>query len=336
MKKHITHIGEVCNEWCQEWRMYDRVLPLGLLVGVLLFLLYFVTISAPLNFPGATYVKVPKDQSFDEIAQNLEERNIIRSALAFRLFARLYGPQTHLMSGEYFFSEPITVVSVARRLMRGDFELLPIKVTLPEGTTAEQMAELLAKKIPDFDHEEFLEKAKPKEGYLFPDTYFFLPGAEPDEVLEVLEENFTRQINDPRVQEALAKFDKPLSDVIIMASLLEKEAAKTKDRQMIAGILWKRIAINMPLQVDAVFPYIIGKNTFNITRAELRTDSPYNTYTNKGLPIGPIANPGLDSILAAMTPVKTNYLFYLSDLNSQFHFSPTYSEHLAKQRKYLP
>lgn len=92
----------------------------------------------------------------------------------------------------------------------------------------------------------------------------------------------------------------------------------------------------MPLQVDAVFPYIIGKNTFDLTRADLKVDSPYNTYKYKGLPVGPIANPGLDSMVAAMTPVKSNYIFYLTDMQSQFHFSVTYAQHLANQKKYLP
>ena len=92
----------------------------------------------------------------------------------------------------------------------------------------------------------------------------------------------------------------------------------------------------MPLQVDAVFPYIIGKNTFDLTRADLKVDSPYNTYKYKGLPVGPIANPGLDSMVAAMTPVKSNYIFYLTDMQSKFHFSVTYAQHLANQKKYLP
>jgi UPF0755 protein len=240
------------------------------------------------------------------------------------------------MSGEYFFSEPITVLDVARRLMRGHFELIPLKITIPEGFSARQMATLLAKKIPDFDGEEFYEQAKAKEGYLFPDTYFFLPGTEPEKVIGILEENFRRQTNDPKVQEALKKSGKTLREVVIMASLLEKEAAKTEDRRMVAGILWKRISIGMPLQVDAVFPYIIGKNTFDLTRADLKVDSPYNTYKYKGLPVGPIANPGLDSMVAAMTPVKSNYIFYLTDMQSKFHFSVTYAQHLANQKKYLP
>ena len=114
-----------------------------------------------------------------------------------------------------------------------------------------------------------------------------------------------------------------------------EEAPDTKDRRIIAGILWKRITIGMPLQVDAVFPYIININSLQLTKSELQTNSPYNTYTNKGLPPGPIASPGLDAILAAVNPTKTNYLYYLSDLKGNMHYCPTYACQLANQRKYL-
>ena len=120
-----------------------------------------------------------------------------------------------------------------------------------------------------------------------------------------------------------------------MASLLEREVPLTYDRRVVAGILWKRIRLGMPLQVDAVFPYIIGKNSFNLTKSDLATDSPYNTYLYKGLPAGPIANPGLDAILAAVTPLPTSYLYYLSDKYGNLHYSATYEQHLANKHKYL-
>jgi len=120
-----------------------------------------------------------------------------------------------------------------------------------------------------------------------------------------------------------------------MASILEKEGATTKDREMISGILWKRISIGMKLQVDAVFPYIIGVNSLQLTKAQLQTDSPYNTYTHAGLPPGPISNPSMDSIMAAITPTKSNYLFYLSDLHSVMHYCANYACQQANAAKYL-
>lgn len=333
---HIIRTAGVCNAWCRQWRMYDRLLPTAFLCGILVFLLYFIVAAPPFDFPSATLVKVSKGETIEEVAADLQKKHIIRSTFMFKFVARLYGSREAAVKGEYFFPGPQTIFTIGKRLARGDFELVPVRVTLPEGSSTAEMAKILTQKIADFDTETFLKLAQEKEGFLFPDTYFFLPGQEPESVLSVLQNNFDNHIAEVNVQEALLEFNKPLKDIIIMASLLEKEASDFEDKRIIAGILWKRISINMPLQVDAVFPYIIGKNSFDLTRADLKVDSPYNTYTHKGLPIGPITNPGIESILAAMTPVKTNYLYYLSDLNSQFHFSATYKQQLANQKKYLP
>lgn len=266
----------------------------------------------------------------------LKDKHIIHSTYMFEVVARMYGAKTQVVAGEYFFPSAQNVLTVARRLAHGDYELIPVKVTIPEGVNSFQMANILAQKIPDFDKQAFLEDSQSKEGYLFPDTYFFLPGQDPLVIISTLESNFQRHITDPAAEQQITMFGKPLADIVTMASLLEKEANDSVSRRMIAGILWHRIAIGMPLQVDAVFPYILGKNTFQLSRADLRTDSPYNTYINKGLPPGPITNPGLDSILAAANPTKSNYLFYLSDMHGNFHYSVNYKEQLSNQKKYLP
>jgi UPF0755 protein len=154
-------------------------------------------------------------------------------------------------------------------------------------------------------------------------------------VVTALENNLKINLADTNLQNAIAKYGKPLPEVLVMASILQKEAASLKDRQAIAGLLWHRIVIGMPLQVDAVFPYILGKNTFQVTKTDLATTSAYNTYVNKGLPPGPIDNPSMQAILAAVTPVKSNYVYYMSDLQGNLHFCITYTCQLANQRKYL-
>jgi len=168
---------------------------------------------------------------------------------------------------------------------------------------------------------------------MFPDTYFFHPGQSTETILSVFDNNFRTKMFG--VQKQLAASGHTLDELVVMASILEKEASKTKDRQMIAGVLWHRIDIGMPLQVDAVFPYIIGKNTFELTTDDLKFDSPYNTYKYKGLPPGPIDNPGLDSIVAAATPIKTKYIYFLSDKNGIFHYATTYAQHMAYRKQYL-
>ena len=321
--------------WYEEWLAYDRILPTAFLSGVLLFLLYFLTFAPPTEFPVGSYVKIEKGETYTQIGQALKSKHIIRSVYLFEFWTRVFHGNPELAAGEYFFSGPETVLTVGRRLAHADRELSSVRVTIPEGTSSKEIATILTKKIPDFDVVAFLNQAKPKEGYLFPDTYFFLPGESASAILSSLETNFKNHISDNTTELTLENFGKPLGEIVAMASLLEKEASDTHSRRVIAGILWKRIAIGMPLQVDAVFPYILGKNTFQLTMADLRTNSPYNTYTNKGLPPGPIVNPSLDSILAAATPIKTSYLFYLSDMKSNLHYSATYKEQLANQRKYL-
>jgi UPF0755 protein len=300
-------------------------------VGVLF--IYFAFIAAPFQFPAGAYVSIPSGTTLDEAAASLKERNIIRSAYLFEVLVRMAGSQHHLIAGEYFFPGKESVLSVALRLGAGDFEVDPARVRVFEGSTVEEIGALLNKSIPDFDLAAFMREARGKEGYLFPDTYFFMPGQDEHAILGAFANNFATHI--AKIQSQIDASGHSLSDVIVMASILEREAASTYDRRVIAGILWKRIKLGMPLQVDAVFPYIIGKNSFDLTRDDLKTESPYNTYVNKGLPPGPIANPGLDAILAAVTPIQTSYVYYLSDNEGVMHYSDTYAQHLAAKQKYL-
>jgi UPF0755 protein len=126
-----------------------------------------------------------------------------------------------------------------------------------------------------------------------------------------------------------------LSLLVIMASLLEREAKTLADKRMVAGILWNRIKIGMPLQVDAVFGYIHDRATYSPSFDDLHVDSPYNTYLNKGLPPGPIDNPGLDSIIAAATPTKTSDLYYLTGSDGQMHYAKTFEQHKQNRALYL-
>jgi UPF0755 protein len=131
------------------------------------------------------------------------------------------------------------------------------------------------------------------------------------------------------------RFGKPEGDIIKMASIVEEEGRTMETREIIAGILWKRISIKMPLQVDSSFKYINGKTTATLTTEDLKIDSPYNSYTNRGLPPTPISNPGLAAIRATINPIKTPYLYFLSDKNGNMHYAITFEEHVENKLKYL-
>ena len=207
------------------------------------------------------------------------------------------------------------------------------RVTIPEGLSNGEIAALLQDAMPDFDRARFEKVAAKKEGYLFPDTYSFKAGSSAEEIIAEMERNFAERVLP--LEAAIRDFGRSFRDVVIMASLIEGEVRTAETRRQVSGILWKRLDRGMPLQVDAVFPYIIGRNTFEITTDDLKMDSPYNTYRFAGLPLGPINNPGLDAITAAITPTPSNFMYYLTDPEGDIHYATTHAEHLVNRAKYL-
>ncbi|NOY35899.1 MAG: endolytic transglycosylase MltG [bacterium] len=302
----------------------------NIIIFVAYFFLIFFTLSAralfsaPDNFPANSLVSVKEGSALSQIGSRLEADNIIKSDTSFVVFVKMFGLERAIKSGDYFFEKPNSLFRVIRRLVAADFEIKPMKVTVPEGATLSDIADIFAAAgFENFDKEEFLAITAGKEGRLFPDTYFFLPTATARQVAEAMKRNFKKRVGDIE------------NNVLVMASLIEKEIAHRGDRRIVSGILWKRISVGMPLQVDAVFPYIKGKNNGRVTFSDLKIKSPYNTYLNKGLPPAPIANPGLDAIDAARHPEKSPYWFYLSGRDGVTHFSKTFEEHKRNRAKYL-
>jgi UPF0755 protein len=308
----------------------------GVTVGFFVFAglwLFYGIYQPSAVFPVRTIITIPEGTTLTDAAQMLEHEGAIRSALALRIITRFMGDGVQVQAGDYFFDRPLHILEITKRVTRGEFGLEPIDITIPEGATTYQMAEIFADKLMRFDPATFLMLAREKEGYLYPDTYTFLPNATVSQVLDALERTFYERIRP--LEGTIAASGKPIHEIITMASLLEKEAWDAEERKQIAGVLWHRIDINMPLQVDAVFGYIKGTNTFNPKFSDLEIDSPYNTYKNKGLPPGPIGSPSISSIEAAAQPVPTDALFYLHGKDGVLRVSKNFKEHLANRRKYL-
>jgi len=289
--------------------------------------------NAPDSFPQRALITIEKGETLSEIAQALADQDIIWSQFVFKTWVVLIGGTRNIQAGDYFFANPEGALTVARRVSGGEYHLTSVRIVIPEGTTLRDMARMYAERLERFDPEEFLKITKGKEGYLFPDTYFFLPNTSAKQVADKMEAEFNERII--AISGEISAFGEPLNGIVTMASLLEEEARQYETRQIIAGILWRRIEIGMPLQVDAVFPYIIGKNTFELTTEDLAVDSPYNTYKYRGLPPGPITNPGIDAIRAAVNPIETDYLFYLSDSEGRMHYAEDFEGHKANKAKYL-
>lgn len=288
---------------------------------------------APDNFPERKIISIPKNTYLSEAAKIFHDKGVIRSEFMFKIYAVLASGHRQIQAGDYLFSEPQSALRIAYRTTHGVQDLPKISVTLYEGMTVKDMGVQIKKNIPSFDNTTFYNMAKSFEGYLFPDTYFFYSNVTPDQVIETLRNNFNQKIKTALLD--IQASGKSLQDVIAMASIVEREATSSTDRKMIAGVLWKRISIGMPLQVDPPFYYILGKDSSQITLKDLAMDSPYNLYKNKGLPPTPITNPGMSSILATVNPTSSKNLFFLSDKKGAIHYAPTYEGHIANKLKYL-
>lgn len=302
--------------------------------GLIFLLLVLLTSQffSPRDFPVGSIVHIESGASLQNISTYLEENKIIRSPMIFRMAIILMEREKNIIAGDYLLEKRLGVLTVAKRLVTNESKLQDKKLTIPEGWEIREIGEYLEKNLIDFDKKLFYELAKDKEGYLFPDTYFFSPSTKPDAVIKKMEDNFKDKVmNIP----GIFSNTKSLDEIIIMASILEGEAKTTEARKIVSGILWKRLAIGMPLQVDATFKYINGKNTYELSLDDLKIDSPYNTYKYRGLPPTPINNPGLDSIMSAMNPTKTNYLYFLSSRDGKMYYASTFEGHQVNRERYL-
>jgi UPF0755 protein len=235
--------------------------------------------------------------------------------VAFESFMMILGEEKHIISADYLFENKLTVWQVARRIGGGLHHMAPIVITIPEGFDINQIADTAGLKLTNFNKAQFQLEAKGLEGYLFPDTYFFLTNANETDVIKSMSDNFEKKITPllPLIASSDKTANRTERDIIIMASIIEREAKGDIDRGIISGILWNRIKIGMPLQVDAAL----------------------STYKVKGLPKNPIGNPGLLAILASIHPQISPYLYYLHDKDGNIYYAKTFIEHQANIKKYL-
>lgn len=296
------------------WKSHKVLYPIFILCFIILAL--YSIFRAPtetlgiVNKQGIT-LHVSKGESLADIIKEAKEKKLVRSEDTLKIFITLLGASHKIPIGDYVFRESVSLPTVALRLATGRHGIEPLKITLKEGLTNEDMADVLSGKIATFRRDLFLSDEKSKQGYLFPDTYFFFPMTTTEEILDELTNNFKNRIKP--FENDISKSGHSMGDIIVMASLIEKEASGPNDAPIISGILWKRIGKGMPLQVDA----------------------DRSTYKNAGLPQAPIANPGLVSIKASLYPSESPYLYYIHDKDGDVHFAENYTKHKANIAKYL-
>lgn len=302
---------------------------------IIVFIFAFLSFLSlpPFGFPKGNTISIRTGASLSDVSLLLKNENIIRSQNLFEFCAKVVGGTKPILAGQYLFKEPISACFVAYRISHGVSGIPAVRITIPEGMSNKEIALLLASKLTRFDGAFFLEFARAKEGFLFPDTYFFNSGVVAQGVEMIMNDNFSKKIEP--WSGAIEASGHTLHDIVIMASILEKEATTEEDKAIVSGILWKRISKGMPLQVDATFMYLLGKKSNELTAADLQIKSAYNTYRNKGLPAGPIGNPGIAAIRAAIQPTASPYVYYLSDDSGVMHYAKTFEEHKVNKAKYL-
>lgn len=281
---------------------------------------------------------IKKGESLGEIAQNLEEEGLVRSSLAFQFTAVKLGVTRKIQAGDFRLNPGMTPEEIAQELTFGTLDRW---VILIEGWRREQIAEKVATELEGeaglFNQVEFLSLTKNLEGRLFPDTYLIPKDADVQRVVSYLTTNFDKKTKDLGVDQR----------TLILASIVEREVKFAEDRPIVAGILFNRLNLGMPLQADATVQYALATKNCqlktkdcewwpkNLDKEDLRIESPYNTYLYTGLPPTPICNPGLASIEAALNPQETDYWFYLSDREGYIHYAKTLEEHNINIERYL-
>jgi len=308
--------------------VYVSVLLSGALLATMA---WFVFLSPPKSFPSGSIIAVESGASVTRIAYELHDAGVVRSPVLYAGFMRIAGAAPD--AGKYVFHKPVGLFTVMYRTAVGGYGLTPMRVAIEPGATVREIARELKEAFPDFDESEFLDEALPLEGYLYPDTYEFYPDLTAEDAFTAMFGNFDAKT--ASIRGAMAASPHSEKDLLVMASILEKEGRGLEEKRAIAGVLWHRLEIGMPLQVDAVFSYIKDVPLYSPSLSDLKIESPYNTYLNKGLPPGPIGNPSASSMLAAATPMKTTALFYLTGDDGVTRFAKTFDEHKRNRANYL-
>lgn len=269
------------------------------------------------------------------IAANLAQKNVIRSSTGFYLLVKLLGIERQLQAGDYRLTRAMDAKSIATELTHGISDLW---ITVLEGWRDEEIAGKIVKDL-DIPEQEFLKVAK--EGYMFPDTYLVPRDATAAGVAKMLMDNFNTKITS-QMRDDAKKTGLTMNEVVILASIVEREGRTAEDRPVIAGILLKRLKADWPLQVDATLQYALGYQSSEKTwwkkslfDEDKKIQSPYNTYANTGLPPKPICNPGIESLKAVIYSTSSEYWYYLHDTAGVVHYGKTIDDHNTNITKYL-
>ncbi len=334
-----------------------------LLILLLVVVLAITTVFMFLQGLGSAYrpddetyvqVTIPEGTAASGISAILEENGVVKSAGSFTLYTRMHKLASRYQAGHYALSPSMTMAEIADIISTG--KVNTIKLTIPEGFTEYDIADRIAKQdglsrkkfvkalesgryVEDYS---FLRNAQQNEhmleGYLMPDTYSVPAGASEDEVVRMLLDGHESLFTD-KMRSQAEKLGRTENEIMIIASIIEKECADVSDQPIVASVIYNRLKIDYPLQMDSTIQYVLGLDGVrkeDLLNVDTEIESPYNTYTNAGLPAGPICNPGASAVKAALKPAKTDYMYFVldDDLSGKMAFSKDYEDFLKDKDAY--
>lgn len=304
-----------------------------LLAPMLLFLIWSYLTKPPVEFPLNQDFVIETGSSLRQIVKQAKEANLIRSEYIFLTELKFHRKADSVKAGKYSFEKPLTTAELAEQFFLGNPKADLINLTHIEGESVKSFAIKTENKLTNFSAAEFIEINKLNEGFLFPETYFVPKDFTAVELTELMLETFTektKELNQQNEEHFLS-----WNEIIILASILEREANSEESKKMVSGILQNRLKLGMALQADASIEYVLDKPLSKLTPADLEIDSPYNTYLYPGLPPTPIGNPGLATIEAVLHPTESDYYFYITGNDGNFYYAKTFDEHRRNIALYL-
>jgi len=323
-----------------------RALIILLLIIVIALAFVFIsTVKKPLKISDSEVVNVQEGDSFYSIINRLSSENKIKSPLIIKIYTKLTGLDLEVIPGSHTLDKSMSINDIAKTL-KDTNNANAITITIPEGFNVEDIAARVEEKgictkdeflnvVKSYPLPSYVKDNPDKrynlEGFLFPDTYNFEVGVQPEYIIETMIKRFEEVWG--KITEGLNIKEDDIEKVINVASIIEKEARVDEDRPLIASVIYNRLDQDMPLQIDATVIYAHGYYIENVRNRHLAIESKYNTYLHKGLPVGPICNPGAPSIEAALNPATTNYLFYLLASDDEHYFTDNYDDFLKKKEE---
>jgi UPF0755 protein len=312
------------------------IATLFILSSIAVALYLYQAITTPLaSFPVGQSITIEDGMSARDVAELFSREGYVTNSLLLYVSLLWWHDPTTIKATTYVFDTPLSPRQLANELTTGHFAHNLLSLTIREGERALTIADTAEQVLPEFDREEFLTLALRAEGRLFPDTYFLPADYTATDLFDLLTATYDERVGKVYFNDATSTHGLSETEVIILASILEREANSPESMKMVSGILHNRLRIGMALQVDASMEYVLDKPLKELTPDDLKIDSPYNTYLYPGLPPTPIGNPGLTAIEAIINPTPSSYYYYITGNDGMFYYAENFDEHRQNIARYL-